>query len=84
MKKAFFGLMALAGLTVSTLKAAGEDGWVSMFNGKDLAGWKSNEELPGCFTVENGELKVSGCCAHLFYIGLDGCCGSRTSSSRPR
>ncbi len=42
-----------------------------MFNGKDLTGWKSNEETPGVFTVANGELKVSGGRAHLFY-GADG------------
>lgn len=48
------------------------DGWVSIFNGKDLTGWKSNEENPGCFTVENGELKVSGGRAHLFYTGANG------------
>ncbi|MBX7207406.1 MAG: DUF1080 domain-containing protein [Verrucomicrobiaceae bacterium] len=64
--------MALAGLAVSPLTAAGEDGWITMFNGKDLAGWKSNDEVPGVFTVENGELKVSGGRAHLFYVGPDG------------
>ncbi len=41
--------------------------WTSMFNGKDLSGWKSNNEVPGVFTVANGELKVSGGRAHLFY-----------------
>lgn len=46
--------------------------WIAMFNGKDLTGWKSNEENPNCFTVENGELKVSGGRAHLFYVGPDG------------
>lgn len=39
-----------------------------MFNGKDLSGWKSNDETPGVFTVTpDGELKVSGGRAHLFY-----------------
>lgn len=51
--------------------AAGDD-FVSIFNGKDLTGWKSNEETPGCFTVEDGALKVSGGRAHLFYTGEDG------------
>lgn len=41
--------------------------WTSMFNGKDLSGWKSNDEVPGTFTVVNGELKVGGGRAHLFY-----------------
>ncbi len=71
MKTAFCTLLALTSLIASsTIKA--EDGWISMFNGKDLTGWKSNEEAPGVFTVENGELKVSGGRAHLFYMGADG------------
>ncbi len=66
---------------VFTLSAAAfaEEGWVSMFNGKDLTGWKANsatEEKPdekaNAFSVENGELKVAGGRAHLFYVGEDG------------
>ena len=38
-----------------------------MFNGKDLSGWKTNDEVPGAFSVENGELKVSGGRSHIFY-----------------
>ena len=64
-------LTALAALALTSAQAA-DDGWVSMFNGKDLSGWKSNEEVPGVFTVENGELKVSGGRAHLFYVGPNG------------
>lgn len=58
--------MTVVGLAVAHAadKAAG---WTSMFNGKDLSGWKSNNEKPDVFTVENGELKVSGGRAHLFY-----------------
>lgn len=67
-------LSALAGLMLSaaTFAADEKDGWISLFNGKDLSGWKSNEEVPGVFTVENGELKVSGGRAHLFYVGPNG------------
>ena len=63
-------LTALAALALTTAQA--EDGWTTLFNGKDLSGWKSNEEVPGVFTVENGELKVSGGRAHLFYVGPNG------------
>ena len=52
--------------------SAADQGFVSIFNGKDLSGWKSNEENPDCFSVKNGELKVSGGRAHLFYMGADG------------
>lgn len=64
-------LTALAALAFTSVQAA-DDGWKSLFNGKDLSGWKSNEEVPGVFTVENGELKVSGGRAHLFYVGENG------------
>ena len=52
--------------------AAEPTGWISMLNGRDLTGWKSNEEKPGVFSVANGELKVSGGRAHLFFVGADG------------
>ncbi|MBF0198074.1 MAG: DUF1080 domain-containing protein [Planctomycetes bacterium] len=51
---------------------ASEDGWVKMLADEDLTGWKSNEEIPNCFSVENGILKVSGGRAHLFYTGKEG------------
>ncbi len=41
------------------------DDWVSVFDGKTLAGWKANEK-PESFSVENGELKMKGGMAHLF------------------
>lgn len=63
--------IALAGLSLS-VPAAPDEGWISMFNGKDLAGWRSNDEVPNVFTVVDGELKVSGGRAHLFYVGPDG------------
>ncbi len=45
--------------------------WISMFNGKDLTGWKANEK-EGCFSVENGTIKVSNGRCHLFYVGDGG------------
>ena len=64
-------------LLAATASAEGE--WISMFNGKDLSGWKSNaatEMKSGrgadIFTVKDGELVVSGGRAHLFYVGPDG------------
>ncbi len=71
MKHTFLSLLALAVLGAGTAVVAG-DGWGSIFDGKTLNGWKSNDEVPGCFTVENGALKVSGGRAHIFYVGPDG------------
>lgn len=68
-RRTLFASLALLALSASI---HAEDGWISMFNGKDLTGWKSNDEVPGVFTVENGELKVAGGRAHLFYLGQDG------------
>ena len=66
MKMRFLPLIfyALAGCMASSTD---DKGWTSLFNGKDLSGWKSNEETPGVFTVTDGVLKVSGGRAHLFY-----------------
>jgi hypothetical protein len=69
MKNVLFGLLAMV---VSSVSVFAEEGWVSMFNGKDFSGWKSNEEKAGAFSVKDGELIVSGGRAHLFYTGGDG------------
>lgn len=69
MKTTFLTLLTVAAMSVVALA---EDGWTSMFNGKDLSGWKSNEEVPGAFSVEDGKLKVSGGRAHIFFVGADG------------
>jgi len=42
--------------------------WISLFNGKDLSGWKVGNNA-GTFTVENGTIAVNGPVAHLFYDG---------------
>lgn len=67
-----FSLFLSFTLGILATTALAGDGFVPIFNGKDLAGWKSNEETTGCFTVEDGALKVSGGRAHLFYMGADG------------
>ena len=78
MKLTLLTVLGAAAL-VAAAAAAPTDGWISMFNGKDLSGWKSNtttEDQPAkkahVFTVRDGELVVSGGRAHLFYAGADG------------
>lgn len=74
------GAVKLYPLVAFTLALAGaslraESGWTSMFNGKDLSGWRSNESTEGksgVFVVEDGAIKVSGGRSHLFYVGPDG------------
>ena len=50
--------------------------WHSLFNGKDLTGWKANI-LPESFSVEDGLLKAhckdpANRKSHLFYVGAQG------------
>lgn len=56
-------LMVLAGACL-----AGEEGWASIFNGRDLDGWRASEH-PNSFKVEDGKIVVNGKRGHLFYDG---------------
>lgn len=47
-----------------------EDGWVEMFDGKSLSGWKVNENADS-WQVKDGMLVCKGPRAHLFYVGQD-------------
>jgi hypothetical protein len=44
-----------------------EGGWVSMFDGKTLAGWKINESEKS-WKVEDGAIVANGPRSHLFYV----------------
>jgi hypothetical protein len=54
--------------------ASGEEGWIVMFNGRDLAGWRANA-YPDSYAVENGLLRLrcsaadAGQRSHLFFAG---------------
>ena len=72
-----FALLTLCALILlPALLAAGdaakpkadEDGFYTLFNGKDLDGWKVNES-PESFKVEDGNLVVNGNRGHAFYDG---------------
>lgn len=45
-----------------------EAGWISLFNGQNLEGWKVAEN-PDTFKVVDGVLVVHGPRAHAFYVG---------------
>ena len=53
--------------------AAGQDGFVQLFNGVDLTGWKTHPRQPGNWHVENGILVGSGPAAvsHLYTVRDD-------------
>ena len=68
-------LLMSAGLKSATMaQEKSADGFVSLFDGKTLDGWKANEEdkEKKIFSVQDGELVVKGGRAHLFYQGKDG------------
>lgn len=72
-------ILALSSCLAALAPCSAADGWIPMFNGKNLDGWKSNiatednsASLTDVFTAQNGELVVRGGRAHLFYVGKDG------------
>ncbi len=46
-----------------------DDGFIDLFNGKDLSGWTENLENESSFAVVDGAIKVDGARNHLFYSG---------------
>ena len=58
--------LLLAPQSVSRLEA--QDGWVSLFDGKSLDGWKVGENA-STFSVKDGAIVVFGPRAHLYYMG---------------
>lgn len=71
MKQFRISLVAVTALITLGFSAfAGE--WHTLFDGKNLTGWRSNDETPDVFTItKGGELQVSGGRAHLFWMGAD-------------
>ena len=66
MKILSFGFVLLFGLSSSYAQDSG--GWISLFDGKTLAGWKVGENSES-FSVQDGAIVANGDVAHLFYDG---------------
>src|SRR5438874_7093777 len=47
---------------------AAEEGFTSLFNGKDLSGWKVSENQQ-TFTVQDGMIVAHGPRSHCYYVG---------------
>jgi len=65
------GALIATGASAAASKKKGkkaENGWIALFDGKTLNGWKANED-PKMFTVENGTIVAHGARCHLFYEG---------------
>lgn len=61
-RRAFVGTMTAAGLR------AADDGWVALFNGRNLDGWRASESRDS-WKVVDGQLSADGPRSHLFYSG---------------
>jgi hypothetical protein len=70
MRNCQFALWAAALVSAASLATA-EEGWVTLFDGTTLAGWKAAES-PASFRVVDGTIACDGPRAHLFYVGPDG------------
>lgn len=71
MKSPRLFLFPLITALVAAMPATADDGWVSLFDGKTLNGWKASEN-PGSPQVRDGAIVAEGKRAHLFYVGDDG------------
>ena len=59
-------LLLFIAVPVAAEDQAKEGGWVRLFNGKDLTGWKVHPSGTGNWKVEDGAIMGSGPASHLF------------------
>jgi hypothetical protein len=53
--------------TANVSSAGDKDGWINMFDGKTLDGWKVSKENADSIKVEDGAIVTHGECAHVYY-----------------
>src|SRR6476659_9178937 len=68
-RSGFLLLICVAAGSVANAADEG-DGWVTIFDGKDMRGWKINES-PQTWKIEDGALVANGPRSHIFYVGDD-------------
>ena len=61
-------LAVVLALGAGCLTATRDAGWVCLFDGESLDGWKVSEH-PQSFTVKDGAIVAHGSRAHCFYVG---------------
>ncbi len=61
-------LLASLAAALPAVGRAGEEGWIPLFDGKSLSGWKASENA-GTWKVIDGALAADGPRSHLFYTG---------------
>jgi hypothetical protein len=63
--------LALLLVMAGARSISADEGWVKLFDGKSLDGWKASDD-PASFSVVDGQIKVNaqgGKPSHLYYIG---------------
>ncbi|WP_221391339.1 DUF1080 domain-containing protein [Dyadobacter sp. NIV53] len=68
MKRLSFFSSILFLIVCSNLPVLAQDGWVSIFNGTSLDGWKAGVNASS-FSIVDGAIQVAGPRSHLFYEG---------------
>lgn len=68
MKKLLTAFAVLAVFALPISAAESEEGFISLFDGKSLDGWKIAESKEA-FSIDNGVIKANGDRSHLFYEG---------------
>jgi len=63
-------LLVAAALLLTPFAGSAEDkdGWISLFNGKNLDGWKIGDAKQGKWKIENGNIVANGPRSHLYTI----------------
>lgn len=64
------GVAAAVAVMAVARTPADEPGFVPLFDGTSLAGWKASENV-GSWRVDRGEIVCHGPRSHLFYVGPD-------------
>ena len=72
MKTLLLTIIVCLATTLACAQQTDEEGFISLFDGKSLKGWKATSENPGSFEVKDGILIAQGGRAHLFYSGSVG------------
>jgi len=67
-KRWTWGAILALGLSAGVVGADDDPGWVPLFDGKTLEGWKVSEH-PDSVAVEDGAIVTRGPRAHAFYVG---------------
>ena len=64
----FLALCALTLFATHSANAAEKDGWITLFDGSSLDGWKASENKDA-WTLKDGILTCNGERSHMFYVG---------------